>query len=478
MTIRKRIESSVFFVHFIVFTALSVLIYFHPSSYNLVQKRNIIQVYHFNDSALQEFNLDSLLEDYKNFHYPPLKLEIDETRSSMLDPNSDSLSRYLISEGAFIYHNGSAPSITKNFDLYGYPVQVTTFFNTGWKEYVLELPPFLWKKPLGLSPKMEALFWKQPENHMHFKDTNKIHRCVIWEIENASKIFKGCPNYVQTHHLKTCAIPEPYSVAKPRYNYGFTLTGGEISSFQHFFDNGIPVFASSQIATNFSDDIDFYCDNYINIIKDLFSRMGYNHKQSDERGFSAKHLIQNHVNAVVHPLYFEWYRRKANFPEFPKSERTKVILLDRNSKGNNKRERIIENFLELVPHLEKIHGKENVIVFNKRDYSSLDSLINLFGKAKFILGPHGGAFYNQFFAPKNIDVIELFPIKKSGLYLTQDDFSLLPRFAPLAVWSNTQLLGQKHWRYYYFTNKQVASIDISDFLQWGKQIPGFLSKDP
>ena len=176
---------------------------------------------------------------------------------------------------------------------------------------------------------------------------------------------------------------------------------------------------------------------------------------------SAKRLILAAVVRVVHPWYFDWF---TDLMDIPNLQRNKIIIMPRGGVYGGKGERIISNLVDLKGPLSEIYGSENVIIFNKDDYRQLSQLRELFASAKIIIGPHGGAFYNAFLGGKDIIAVELLPIQTDGSY---------PRstFGNMCIYSNTQMLGQKLYRYYTIANNINYNIDINDFMEWFKNFP-------
>ena len=60
--------------------------------------------------------------------------------------------------------------------------------------------------------------------------------------------------------------------------------------------------------------------------------------------------------------------------------------------------------------LERGKG-ETVVVFARPD--SLESTVASLADVKLLIGPHGGAMYNAFYAPKHMAIIEFAPTMKT-----------------------------------------------------------------
>jgi hypothetical protein len=133
-------------------------------------------------------------------------------------------------------------------------------------------------------------------------------------------------------------------------------------------------------------------------------------------------------------------------------------------------QRFIRNQDEIVERLFQVYGRDNVVIFDHRQYN-LNDTIRLFASAKAIIGPHGGGLYNQFFAHESCVIVEIMPVKATGLYPDQDNAEDVPTFSHMAVWSNSVLIGQKFWRFYSVTNSSVFDVNIDAFFHFLAQIP-------
>lgn len=74
--------------------------------------------------------------------------------------------------------------------------------------------------------------------------------------------------------------------------------------------------------------------------------------------------------------------------------------------------RSIKNFNELLSQLKSVTPNEEWIVFNQLSFTKT---VELFSRAKMIVGAHGAGLTNMIFAPKNIPIIELSPSNQVNL---------------------------------------------------------------
>lgn len=377
-----------------------------------------------------------------------------------------------ISPGVFVLHNYSATRFYQSFKFNGSVINVTTFDSGFMKEHFVWLPPFDWRLPRGLTKQQSELFWKQPENHWHFDDANMIHTGVVWEIQNGSMTTCNefsCKNHNYTHHLNYCQWPK--QVSNPSFIGNlFAFGGHDIEIFQHFFDNGVPHMAFASFATGYDPTNVTVATAACNgVTLAVVDRIGFKMQQKCMRNghvVSATNLIVIPSMRVLHPLYYEWYYSRMKLPDMKKD---KIVIIPRGGGSGGGNARIIHNVRDIKTPLAAIHGDQNVVIHSGS--KSLNDLINLFSTAKVIVGPHGGAFYNQFLAGRNTDVIEMIPQLRSGKYPKQNHWDRLIPFAHLSMYSNTLLLGQRFWRYITMDVDINYNIDIDDFMNWSKQIP-------
>ena len=153
--------------------------------------------------------------------------------------------------------------------------------------------------------------------------------------------------------------------------------------------------------------------------------------------YQADIMINTCITPPVHPDLWQIARRMLGAPEerlVPPSEAF-VILLTRAKQYNPGRKLMnSEDVLHFVLHR---YGGNHVVLF-KGGYSLAQS-IEIFGKAKIIIGVHGGAFYNIMYAPKGTHVIEIMPTTISNGDIPHGR-------AHTIIWKMAGLLEQPYWR--------------------------------
>ncbi|OHT06190.1 hypothetical protein TRFO_25801 [Tritrichomonas foetus] len=418
-----------------------------------------------------------------------------------------------ISPGVVVLHNFSAIETHRVEKVGDIELNVTTFDSGFMKEHFIWFPPFEWFLPHGLTPKQIKLFWKQPENHWHFDDCKMWNLNVVWEIENGDMPISQCErcrNHNYTHHVNHCEWPNTTHYPSHRGTV-FAMNDHYINISQHFMDNGIPHMATMSIGSGIPPEEAALAIPYTyDIFHDVASSLGFNSLITAYDSISAERLIFTPSLRVLHPIYYKWFRLhftnfndghnlseknrndpkktskiKLNKEEIEKKKRkeqdmrrTKIVVLPRGVLGGGGGSaRIIYNLGDVVKRLRKIHGSDNVVIHTGYNLS-FRSILKLYRETKAILGPHGGAFYNHFFADEGIDVIEMIPMQKSGLYPLQTYWNKLIPFAHLAFHSNVQLMNQTFWRYITTTNKINYKIDVKNFMKWIKQIPSMSKPGP
>lgn len=214
--------------------------------------------------------------------------------------------------------------------------------------------------------------------------------------------------------------------------------------FQHFVDGTLPkIFQSYEIVKRpevklLMEKPFIGSENILGMLKELnISRKRIVwHKRSDmDTVYNAQYLINTCITPPLHPDLWHSFRRRFGVNDVatePWSKR-KVILLQR--LGGTSQGRRLTNLQEVHHVLEDKYG-ENLVTFHG-DYK-LHEVKKLFGQAKIIIGPHGGAFYNIQFSPKDTVIIEFAPVKPDG-----EDPPALPH---AIFWRIADMIGQSYWR--------------------------------
>jgi hypothetical protein len=144
------------------------------------------------------------------------------------------------STDSFFTTNGMTPSLTFERKLVQRSPRVLDIY--------VRLPPFYWALPLGFDEAAAKLFWLQPENHRHFKDSTGHVMGKVQVFYNATLVRGYSPWNNQSHYFNYdtgMVVP----CANPKYDVVMFLSGHDTHYFQHFLDNGIPHISLMEMAT-------------------------------------------------------------------------------------------------------------------------------------------------------------------------------------------------------------------------------------
>jgi hypothetical protein len=324
------------------------------------------------------------------------------------------------------------------------------------------LPPFRWGTPHGLDEITSTLFWQQPENLRHFKDSLAPVSGVVQIVPNATVkgIFVG--NCNETHYLNYRG--KAWSHCRdPDVDAAMYMSRHEIEYFQHFLDNGIPHISLMQFATGFDPSrVTFIMDGWTTeAIPWLLRRYGFKDARRRQEQICAETLILPKIVPVLHPLLT---RNFIDHLKLNHSNSDRVILVSRNSSDHTKMMRLVNNQADLERLLRNRYGKA-LHVF-KHSGVGITQAIELFEKAIMVIGSHGGAMYNALWAGRNAKVVELVPVSTSGTYPGQSSLSSMPPFAHLAIDTNSLTNGQPFYRWFQMSNQISFHVDIEPFAKW------------
>lgn len=238
------------------------------------------------------------------------------------------------------------------------------------------------------------------------------------------------------------------------------VTGG--AYFQHFIDRGFSKLAQVLDLLEKDPNLHLIMNSVFErrhpIVGQIIQRMGLKDRvvHYENQPIVVDELIFTCIAPHYHPYSYQRVRQSLRLADPPLSSRKTMVYLSR--KGNS---RGVSNEADLIVLLEaqaKARGLE-LIVFQHKDYPTLDDIIRLFNtKASIIIGPHGGAFYNQLFAAPDTLLIELFPVRKKVTAIRW----------PEAIWWPAAFFNH---RYYFLTCEsrtgdiEAPLADITSILQ-------------
>ncbi len=150
------------------------------------------------------------------------------------------------------------------------------------------------------------------------------------------------------------------------------------------------------------------------------------------QGAQTERQLNTCITPPIHPFLWQQAAELLRGPQ-TSSPVSKVVLLTRSSHSYNGGRRIV-NRPEVEMFLRRRYGNELLLFSGGYDLTQSQ---RIFGSARVVIGLHGGAFYNMFFASPNTTFVELMPTMPDGS---------LPKLAHTIVWRSAKALGQGYWR--------------------------------
>ena len=219
----------------------------------------------------------------------------------------------------------------------------------------------------------------------------------------------------------------------------------ESEAFQHFLDGTIPKLLQV-LPFLLLENVQLVIFSYNGrnrVIPAILNRLGLDNLSVKQ--ISIKDRIENRVTDVeyelntcvappLHPLLIQTLHTLIGAPwdlEGPINN-TFVILLNRRHSARNPG-RVILNHDHVASFLKQRYGDRFHSFHGVYD---LQRAFSVFGKARMIIGVHGGAFYNLNFSPRQTTIVEVMPV-------WGDEY---PNLAHSIVWRMADALGQPYWR--------------------------------
>jgi len=208
-------------------------------------------------------------------------------------------------------------------------------------------------------------------------------------------------------------------------------------SFQHFLDRGIPKYAQAFALLQQAQHLNIIARKPRSAsVERLYERIGLSLAQiipAEKRDvFYVKEFIEICNAPFIHPLL--WQSIRANLFRVPSrsvGERNRIVYLQRFRKGvkNGLRRPTCQSHLLSWLRRGASTMDMEVAVFDDTEHRSVQSVIDFFGTANLVIGPHGSALFNQFFCSSGTVFIELCPVDR-------DD---------TVFWMGAHALGHVYW---------------------------------
>lgn len=341
--------------------------------------------------------------------------------------------------------------VSLDADSYNMSVHTLKSIRFSYKPFNVSLPNFfsdshrnIFTKTKGISDVLLHGFW-----------LNNGMDGSISVFENATFEVKYECGYKENE--TRCCNPQLNSL--PDYYILCPLLVPDGCSFQHFTDGVLPKLMQGYSFLMQNKDAKLLvnlCNARFPFVKQLYNLLGFEDKRlvtyQKQHLYSAKFLVNLCDTPPVHPYLWQ----KAQHILGVKTDHcgNNVIWLSRNKKNSFNGGRLIKNEADVLTFLRTKFGRK-LIVFDASRFIHISSVISIFQNASIIIGPHGGAFFNQLFSPKYTVIIEIMP--------TDFETGAIPLKHPgVMVWMFAHLLLQHYWRLPSKSVGKDTSINITE----------------
>ena len=209
------------------------------------------------------------------------------------------------------------------------------------------------------------------------------------------------------------------------------------NSFQHFLDGVLPKLAQVYELLQHPNVTIMLYRPWDRIIEEMLDKLGISDNKVfyyDRGYYTAQYLINTCITPPLHPKLWMRGRSLLGVKTLSDSNMNLVILLTRNLNRNPGRH--MTNFEEVERFLSNRYG-DNFLVFKGRN--DLGRSMDVFSKARIVIGVHGGAFYNIMFSPSGTNVVEVMPTDQAGNVVPEN-------LAHTIVWQMATMMEQSYWR--------------------------------
>ena len=231
----------------------------------------------------------------------------------------------------------------------------------------------------------------------------------------------------------------PKGRIRRRFKLMLPLLVPQSNSFQHFLDGVVPKLVQASALLGIPNITVMIYRPWDPIINEIIKRFGISDDMVhfyDNGYYAADYLVNTCITPPLHPGLWQEARKTLGASEqLPVPLRdAHVILLTRSKSRNVGRK--IDNMKEVLKLLQTRYG-DNFKLF--QGGYRLSDAVTVFGKARLIIGVHGGAFYNMFLSPSQTHIVEIIPTHENGTFVPVN-------VAYNIVWKMANMLNQPYWR--------------------------------
>jgi len=179
------------------------------------------------------------------------------------------------------------------------------------------------------------------------------------------------------------------------------------------------------------------------------------HTVEGSRNFLVEFMYYGCVAPAINPVLWQRAHELLRVPHVPMKDRDVIVWMSRKSGARNPGRRVL-NEDDIVETLTEYAASHNarVMTWKHEDIKSAQDAIDFFSHVRVILGPHGGALFNLFFAPKETAVVEFFPRELYGRV-----------GGNVIVWYQSTMLQQDYWRIHAKSVGQDMEVSTDDILE-------------
>ncbi|CAH1795262.1 unnamed protein product [Owenia fusiformis] len=398
------------------------------------------------DTGEQEVN--SVCQMYQ---IEDIKYQLQETKSEKQNTYPGlTENKNKVVENGNKWHEDSKPKKDKASSAF-LPVYKSIRDIPRYQEYVYE--PFHVKPPLFISKDDRDIFYKNPQAMSNMEPVTKDKlRGVIEIIEDGS--FN-----VEFKNIKMAYEPEfncgwnsnrsffykerDFSKRSRNVRGLFPLNVPEGYAFQLFLNGVLPKIIQALNVIR-CPDVRLLLETPVDgIIYEILDKLNLTnqvvfHAEKDPTPYVGDHMIFGCIAPPLHPQLWQAMRHHLGVSDEQKynQNHATVVLITRDHARNKGRE--IQNTEAVQKYLSERY-KNNFKIFNGG--MNLEESQNFFSHTRIILGVHGGAFFNLYFAPKTTTIVEIVPMN--------DDGSVIPPSltnSHTIVWMMANMIGQPYWR--------------------------------
>jgi len=222
-------------------------------------------------------------------------------------------------------------------------------------------------------------------------------------------------------------------------------------SFQHFIDNVFPKIAHAWELIGTDANVKLLVDltdRRHKPVLELLKFIGFDEQRIVRFSLShklvARELLVPCHAPPIHPFLWSKMQALLGVAQVPLSERRIISYLSRSNRKEhaNAGRTVLNEHATLEALREWAQRRQppmQLEVFSSSALGTPERVVEYFERVAVMIGPHGGAFYNQVFAPRDTVLVEFMPVLRS-------EFRSTMRHPARMVWTMAGLLNQTYYQ--------------------------------